>query len=421
MSVASGPHLTYCTNVHPGATWDEVRDNLDGPIRDVRRRVAPGASFGLGMWWSRAVVDELARGAQAWEELRDFLAREDCYVATLNGFPYGAFHGTPVKDRVHAPDWTTRERVEYTRQLFTVLERLVPEGGESGVSTSPLSYRRWHDAARAVDVREVAVRHLVEIAVFLHELRERTGKRLHLDLEPEPDGMLENSEQTVSLFRDHLLTFGRGELARRTGMSPAQAEQCIRDHLCVCFDVCHFSVVHERPREALQRLLDEGIRIGKVHLSAALRWTFDGVDDDALKREVEALDSDAFIAVEEPRAIRARTYAAGAALPKLDALDEALRHARSLPFDELMNLLSGVRLGLTLKLLRTPRVETLNRIMISAQAAHLEQAAGRTLDEADASTFRARRVREALEADEEASERESEGSDPGPDQDSADA
>lgn len=98
-----------------------------------------------------------------------------------------------------------------------------------------------------------------------------------------------------------------------------------------------------------------------------------------------------------------------------------LRHARSLPFDELMNLLSGVRLGLTLKLLRTPRVETLNRIMISAQAAHLARAAGRTLDEADASAFRAERVRAALAADEAASTQEPERPEPGPDLDSADA
>lgn len=78
-----------------------------------------------------------------------------------------------------------------------------------------------------------------------------------------------------------------------------------------------------------------------------------------------------------------------------------LRHARRLPLDELMNLLSGVRLGVSLKLLPTPRVETLNRIMIFAQQAHLEQAAGRSLDEADANRYRASRVREALEADEE--------------------
>ncbi len=77
-----------------------------------------------------------------------------------------------------------------------------------------------------------------------------------------------------------------------------------------------------------------------------------------------------------------------------------LRHARSLAFDEMMNLLSGVRLGITLKLLRTPRVETLNKIMIYGQTAHLESAARRRLDEADADTFRASFVREALAVDE---------------------
>jgi protein arginine kinase len=81
-----------------------------------------------------------------------------------------------------------------------------------------------------------------------------------------------------------------------------------------------------------------------------------------------------------------------------------LRHARQLPLDEMMNLMSGVRLGLTLKLLKTPRVETLNRIMISTQQAHLEEAAGRSLDEADANQLRASRVREALASDEEQGE-----------------
>jgi len=78
-----------------------------------------------------------------------------------------------------------------------------------------------------------------------------------------------------------------------------------------------------------------------------------------------------------------------------------LRNARSLAFDEMMNLLSGVRLGLTLKLLRTPRVQTLNRIMIFAQTAHLERTAHRRLDDSDADVFRASFVRRALATDEE--------------------
>ena len=78
-----------------------------------------------------------------------------------------------------------------------------------------------------------------------------------------------------------------------------------------------------------------------------------------------------------------------------------LRHARSLSFDEMMNLLSGVRLGLTLKLLPTPRVLTLNKIMVLGRTAHLEREAGRSLDEGDADERRAAFVRELLAADED--------------------
>ena len=60
-----------------------------------------------------------------------------------------------------------------------------------------------------------------------------------------------------------------------------------------------------------------------------------------------------------------------------------LRYARSLSFEELMNLLSGVRLGLSLKLLPELRVYTLNKLMIFTQPAHLEEAAGRDLTPAE--------------------------------------
>lgn len=82
-----------------------------------------------------------------------------------------------------------------------------------------------------------------------------------------------------------------------------------------------------------------------------------------------------------------------------------LRHARSITFDEMMNLLSGIRLGITLKLLSTARVETLNTIMIYGQTAHLERSARHRLDETDADIFRASFVREALAADEETAAR----------------
>ena len=73
-----------------------------------------------------------------------------------------------------------------------------------------------------------------------------------------------------------------------------------------------------------------------------------------------------------------------------------LRFARSLSFEELMNLLSGVRLGASLKLLPELRVYTLNKMMIFTQPAHLEQAAGRDLPPAEGDAHRAAYVRRVL-------------------------
>lgn len=73
-----------------------------------------------------------------------------------------------------------------------------------------------------------------------------------------------------------------------------------------------------------------------------------------------------------------------------------LRFARSLSASEVMNLLSGVRLGVSMNLLSGLRVYTLNRIMIYAQNAHLEQAAGRALSDSERDMHRAAIVRRIL-------------------------
>lgn len=90
-----------------------------------------------------------------------------------------------------------------------------------------------------------------------------------------------------------------------------------------------------------------------------------------------------------------------------------LRYARSLSFEELMNLLSGVRLGVSLKLLQDLRVYSLNKLMIFTQAAHLDQAAGRDLPPAESDAHRAAYVRRILASEDGRSDDEDAGpSDP---------
>ncbi len=73
-----------------------------------------------------------------------------------------------------------------------------------------------------------------------------------------------------------------------------------------------------------------------------------------------------------------------------------LRFARSLGVDEAMNLLSGVRLAVGLKLVAGLSVYTLNRLLVFSQRGHLSLAEGRSLTESEASLARARYVRGVL-------------------------
>ena len=108
----------------------------------LKARFSPSAPFGVGLRLSAREARELLDGDRL-PELRAFLDREGLYVGIINGFPYGPFHGTPVKAKVYAPDWRDDARVDYTLDLVRVLQALVPAGLDGGVSTAPLSYKAW--------------------------------------------------------------------------------------------------------------------------------------------------------------------------------------------------------------------------------------------------------------------------------------
>lgn len=74
-----------------------------------------------------------------------------------------------------------------------------------------------------------------------------------------------------------------------------------------------------------------------------------------------------------------------------------LRHARVLSFDETVNLLSGVRLGVGLQILPDVPLYTLNRLLVLAQTAHVAQAAGVSLDDEALPEHRAAFVRRMFE------------------------
>ena len=74
-----------------------------------------------------------------------------------------------------------------------------------------------------------------------------------------------------------------------------------------------------------------------------------------------------------------------------------LEHARTISSEEVMNLLSAVRLGVSMKLIKSLSVSKINCMLIYSQDAHLEVVGGRSLDSAERDINRANVIRSYFE------------------------
>ncbi len=266
MKLSHDRHLAYCTNIHRGESWAETLGYLENHTLRVRERVCPDGPYAIGLRLSARAARELADGT-ALRDFQHWLDRNNCYVFTLNGFPFGDFHQSPVKEHVYEPDWSSSERLAYTILLFDLLAELVPSGLDGGVSTLPVTFKGFERDTAAL---KAARTHLWACLDHIEALRDRTGKELHLDLEPEPCCLLETTDEVVKFFA-----------AMKDERAPAESPMLQRN-LRVNYDVCHQSVEFESPGEVFSTLEAAGIRIGKIHLSCGLRFPRDGADDSLL-------------------------------------------------------------------------------------------------------------------------------------------
>jgi sugar phosphate isomerase/epimerase len=250
-----GLNLAYCTNIHRGENWAQTFATLEKYTLAVRDRVCPSEPYAIGL----RLGDQASRELSDSETLRNFrkwLDSNNCYVFTINGFPFGQFHGSAVKENVYWPDWTTNERVEYTNRLFDLIAQLVPVGIGGSVSTVPGSFKEF---IKNPDQLKAIRKNIFRSVEHIARVSERSGRKLHLGLEPEPLCLLETTAETVDFFEQL-----RAEIRNDSRLS---------EFLGVNYDTCHLAVEFEEPQIALEQLAREKIKISKLHLSNALKVT----------------------------------------------------------------------------------------------------------------------------------------------------
>ena len=253
MLLNHGIHLGYCTNIHRGETWEETWTGLKNYTLRVKDRVSGGKPYGIGLRLSQQAAVELSAAGKI-DEFKAWLEAHNCYVFTINGFPYGSFHGTRVKEQVFLPDWTSPERLTYTNLLFDILAQLLPPGVSGSVSTLPGSHKTFGVGA---DELQAIFTNLRLCREHIEKVATQSGHDLHLGLEPEPLGLFETSGETLKFFGLYLDRNPRDrDFFKFVGLN---------------YDTCHLAIEFEDAEKALSRITGAGIRLSKLHFSSALK------------------------------------------------------------------------------------------------------------------------------------------------------
>ncbi len=252
MSVQRDYLVGYCTNIHAGTNFDSLVTNLREYAIPIQQSVCEDEPLGVGLWLSHCAALEATTRI---DELLGFLADHRLLPFTFNAFPFGDFHQAVVKHAVYKPDWSSPERLEYTRLIARVAHELRPDRQVLSISTLPIG---WPDDDVEL-VKTASVGQLRTMAYELSELEEHSGRRVILSLEPEPGCILQTSSDVVSFMHDLLLD-----------KCSADERLAIKRHIGVCHDICHAAVMFEEQSAALENYKNAEICIGKIQVSAAI-------------------------------------------------------------------------------------------------------------------------------------------------------
>ncbi len=236
-------HIGYCTNIYAGETAADIQNHIDRQCTVVKAAICPDTDMGIGLWMPAKAAQSFGTDPRA---LQARLAAKGLYAFTVNAFPFGDFHTRPVKENVYLPNWATDIRRDYTITVAQVLAGLLPAGVDGTISTVPVAYGKVCPPE--------AVENLLQAAIALEKLETATSRLVRLALEPEPDCVLECTDECIVFF---------DKLRRR-------APELVDRYLGVCLDVCHLALQFEDPVIALQRLQQAGIAVPKIQVSAAL-------------------------------------------------------------------------------------------------------------------------------------------------------
>lgn len=253
MKLSCGRHLISSLPVGLKSDWVATFTAVERHTAALRLALGATQPLGLSLPLSWQAASQLSDPATL-KTFQIWLDKQGCYVCSLEAWTCGArFRSLGPGQSVTRSDWTSPDRLRYTKLLLDLLAALVPDGVPGTVQAGPGAFKQAIQTTAPANALQAQLWSAIE---HVDRLQSRTHKVLRLSLSPEPEGYLANSTD-VALFVQQLQADRRED---------DRLETC----LGVAYDTCHTAVAFEQPAEVLSHCHRFGLALTQIRLGAAL-------------------------------------------------------------------------------------------------------------------------------------------------------
>ncbi|MCO5218914.1 MAG: hypothetical protein M9909_08800 [Thermomicrobiales bacterium] len=253
--------ISHVGAMKPVRSYADLQATIRESLAPWNSAIARESPANVSLRLSQAVLNDPLCTA---ENLRSLLGEYDLRLAGISGVSIGG----GAKAEVHRPDWRSEERLTFMFQAANLAAELA-QTDEFGITTNAFAYRTWIDPGMPGNWAALTL-NLIRIVEHLVRVRDRSGLTIHIDIEAEPGSLLRDTDDIVRYWQEWLIPRGAAMLSDRMPIIDGTAVEAVLRHVRIALDTAHSAVVWDDPVTSLDRLVNAGVQIGRLQVSAAL-------------------------------------------------------------------------------------------------------------------------------------------------------
>lgn len=239
------------TNIQKIDSIGELHDFVSSSIEPFKRRISPYKAMALSLSVTQSILKTFHEDPKRAESFCRYLTERGLYVSSLDT-RFVPYHKRDRKQQLYHPNWLQDDRVRFTKWSGELLVKLMDRTEVGTIQTFAGVFHEEEGSSE--DVKKAFTGALLRLVFHFHQLQRQHGKRIVICLKPAPFFTFENISTLLSFYSDQLFEEGTKQLREAFGFSADDAEEMIKNHVGICFDIGQLAATYHDPLSRIKQI-----------------------------------------------------------------------------------------------------------------------------------------------------------------------